>query len=155
LDAIKQFVLVLNSRSSSGDRPDPGRFLEELFSGPDIARGSTRCEAGSPADRPQPAGTPDEAMGTFVPLSREDLLDELRESLLAAAERGSGGVLRRIAEIVEQVIDEPAACVWWLHAAQAGDEVAEAIVDELALDVSAERPSVLRSVEQVRSLLTL
>ncbi|MER5795249.1 hypothetical protein [Streptomyces sp. NPDC001980] len=157
MNVAEQLTLALNSRSSSGDRPDPEQFLDEFFSKIGIARGTAACGAASDRGCPQPAGAEEGNQEAWlVPPEPEDLLEELRGLLPAAVseedqEKGKGGVLRRIAEIVEQVDDETTAFVWWLHAAHAGDEVAVEIVDELALDPSAERPSVLQSIHQLQN----
>ncbi|GHE14150.1 hypothetical protein [Streptomyces alanosinicus] len=153
----EQLTLALNSRSSSGDRPDPEQFLDEFFSKIGIARGAADCGAARKGRCTQSAGAEeDDQEAWLAPPTAEDLLDELRGLLPAAAaekerEKEKGGVYRRIAEIVEQVDDETAAFVWWLHAAHAGDEVAVAIVDELALDLSAERPSVPQSIHRLQN----
>ncbi|MGW5282502.1 hypothetical protein ACWERI_24045 [Streptomyces collinus] len=148
----EHLTLALNSRSSSGDRPDPEQFLDELFAKIGIARGAADCRA-SASSCPQSAGAEeDDQEARITPPARERLLDELRHLLAAARkEKEKGGVFRRIAEIVEQVDDETAAFAWWLHAAHAGDDVAVEIVDELALDMSAERPSVLQSILQLQN----
>ncbi|WP_406429981.1 hypothetical protein OHB00_50040 [Streptomyces sp. NBC_00631] len=157
MNIAEKLTLALNSRSSSGDRPDPEQFLDELFSKIGIARGTAACGVARAVSCPQPAGAEEDNQEAWlVPPKPEDLLEELRGLLPTAAseeeqEKGKGGVLRRIAEIVEQVDDEIAAFAWWLHAADAGDEVAVEIVDELALDPSAERPSVLQSIHQLQS----
>jgi hypothetical protein len=152
----EQLTLALNSRPSSGDRPDPEQFLDEFFSEMGIARGTADCGAAITGGCPQSAGAGEDDQEAWIaPPTREDLLEELRTLLSAASvekdQEKEGGVYRRIAEIVEQVDDENAAFVWWLHAAHAGDEVAVAIVDELALDLSAERPSVLQSIYQLQN----
>ncbi|MET7980822.1 hypothetical protein ABZW44_49375 [Streptomyces mirabilis] len=146
MDAAERLAMALNSHSSSGDRPDPEQFLRGFFSRLGIARGTADRDAARARSCSWSAGAEEEVQELFTPLTREKLLDELRGALPAAASDGKGGVLRRIAEIIEQVDDEETAYVWWLHAAQAGDEVAVAIVDELALQLSAERPSVLHSI---------
>lgn len=155
MDVTERLTLALNSRSSSGDLPDPGQFLDEFFSAIGIARGAADCGAATSTGCPQSTAVEEGDQEVWItPPTREDLLEELRFLLSAAAEEKEekGGVLRRIAEIVEQVDDETAAYVWWLHAAHARDEVAVAIVDELALDLSAERPSVLQSIQQLHTI---
>ncbi|MFI7015478.1 hypothetical protein [Streptomyces sp. NPDC050164] len=149
MNVAERLTLALNSRSSSGDRPDPEQFLDEFFSEIGIARGAADCGAADSGGCPQSAGVEEDDQEVWITHpTREDLLEELRH-LLPAATKEKGGVLTRIAEIVEQVDDETAAFVWWLHAAHAGDEVAVAIVDELALDPSAERPSVSQTIHQL------
>lgn len=149
MDVIERLTTALNSQPSSGDRPDPEQFLNGLFSTIGIARGTAGCGAVKASGCAQPAGA-EEDFQEAAP-TREDLLEELRVILPAVAGM-KGGVLRRIAEIVEQVDDEQAAYVWWLHAAQAGDDVAVEIVDELELDLAAERPSVLQGIQQILRL---
>ncbi|MEU3838413.1 hypothetical protein AB0E88_00015 [Streptomyces sp. NPDC028635] len=153
MDVTERLTLALSSRFSSGDLPDPGQFLDEFFSSIGIARGAADCGAATSTGCPQSAAVEEGDQEAWItPPTREDLLEELRFLLSAAAEeKEKGGVLRRIAEIVEQVDDEIAAYVWWLHAADARDEVAVAIVDELALDLSAERPSVQQSIHQLHT----
>ncbi|MFE7961189.1 hypothetical protein [Streptomyces sp. NPDC057413] len=154
MDVAERLTLALNSRSSSGDLPDPGQFLDEFFSAIGIARGAADdCGAATSTGCPQSAAAREGDQEAWItPPTREDLLEELRFLLSAAAEeKEKGGVLRRIAEIIEQVEDETAAYAWWLHAADARDEVAVAIVDELALDLSAERPSVQQSIQQLNT----
>jgi hypothetical protein len=156
VDVTERLTLALNSRSSSGDRPDPEQFLAEFFSEIGIARGTADRSAASRKGCLQSAGAEEDDQEAWITApTREDLLEELWGLLPAAAtekeQEKKGGIYRRIAEIVEQVDDETAAFVWWLHAAHAGDEVAVAIVDELALDPSAERPSVLQSIHQLQN----
>ncbi|MEU6495740.1 hypothetical protein [Streptomyces sp. NPDC046984] len=158
MDVAERLTLALNSQSSSGNRPDPEQFLDEFFSKMGIARGTADCGAARAMGCLQAAGAEEDVQDTWIPApTGEDLLDELRglnTAALTGTEEEKGAVYRRIAEIVEQVDDEEAAYGWWLHAAQAGDEVAVAIVDELALDLSAERPSVLQSTDQLQNRVT-
>ncbi|WP_329332681.1 hypothetical protein OG252_51955 [Streptomyces sp. NBC_01352] len=150
MDVVDRLTVAHYSQPSSGDRPDPEQFLNEFFSKIGIARGRAACGVASSSGYPQSA-VAEEVVQEVL----QDLWDELRGVLLAVTsekDQEKGGLYRRIAEIVEQVDDEEAAYVWWLHAAQAGDEVAVAIVDDLALDLSAERPSVLRSIHEIQRI---
>ncbi|MEV5787577.1 hypothetical protein AB0L42_42500 [Streptomyces sp. NPDC052287] len=149
MEVVDRLVMAIRSQSSSDDRPDPEQFLGGLFDQIGIARGTAEQSAVCRVSCSCSAGAEEEVRETFRPLTREELLDELRGLVPAAARDKEGSVLRRIAEVVEQVDDEEAAYVWWLHAARAGDEVAVAIVDELALDPKAERPSVLHSLKAI------
>lgn len=152
MNVLKQLTVAHNSQpSSSGDRPDPEQFLNEFFSKMGIARVRAACGVAAGIGYRQAVVAEE-----VVQEVSQGLLDELRGTLLAVTtekDQEKGGVYRRIAEIVEQVDDEEAAYVWWLHAAQAGDEVAVEIVDELALDLSAERPSVRQSMAQIQRIL--
>ena len=99
------------------------------------------------------------AQEVVLPPTREELLDELQEIASAAAWKEDGSRLRRVAEIVELLDGEEAAYAWWRHAAQAGDEVAVAVVEDLHLteaeaqggpaETQGERPSVLPTIDSL------
>lgn len=154
MDVIEQLTMALNSQPSSDTQPDPEQFLAGFLSSIGIARGAADSSAAKAAGLLQSAGFEEDIreVGRTAP-TREDLLEELWVLLpIALTEKNNekGGTYRRIAEIVEQVDDEKSASVWWLHAAQAGDEVASAIVEDLDLDLSVERPSVQQSIHQIQ-----
>ncbi|WHM41121.1 hypothetical protein [Streptomyces sp. BPTC-684] len=157
MDVVERLTMALNSQSSSGDQPDPEQFLNKFFLKMGIARGTADRGAVGTVSCTQSAEAEEGIQEGIVAPKGEDLLDELRGILPAAAEEKEhrkGGIYRRIAEIVEQVDDEKSAYAWWLHAAQAGDEVAVAIVDDLVLDLSVERPSVLQITHQLESWMS-
>jgi hypothetical protein len=152
MNVAERLAMAVRSRPSGG-RPDTEAFLARVLPAlgvahwPDVAK-----EAGPAGAGPrQNDSDEDEVQEAFTPPTRGELLDELH-GLVPAAEREDGSATRRIAEIIEVIDGEDAACVWWLHAAQAGDEVALAIVEDLDLNntYNGERPSVLRSTKQLK-----
>ncbi|MER7788342.1 hypothetical protein [Streptomyces sp. NPDC097640] len=139
MDVVERLVLASQHASPDSVRPDAETFLARVF--PELGFVSSAVSAmgvGHSAAGPRRAESEEDGA------SREELLDELRE-ITRNHEGKDGAGLRRIAEIVELLDGEEAAYAWWRHAAQAGDEVAVAVVEELHTEqeLSGERPSVL------------
>ncbi|MBL1100741.1 hypothetical protein [Streptomyces coffeae] len=141
MDVVERLALASQHPSPDSVRPDTEAFLTRVF--PELGAASPPASAIG-ADRfavgPGQAVSEDGA----VQESREGLLDELREISRDSDGGKDGSRLRRIAEIVELLDGEEAACAWWRHAAQAGDAVALAVVEDIAIEQHhpGERPSV-------------
>ncbi|MGY0057450.1 hypothetical protein ACWY4P_12935 [Streptomyces sp. LZ34] len=147
MDVFERLALASQHASPDSVRPDAETFLARVFpelefvSSPVSATGTGRAAAG-----PRRAESKEDLVQEYaIPpgASRAELLDELQE--ITRDDPGMEGArLRRIAEIVELLDGEEAAYAWWRHAAQAGDEVAVAVVEELHAEqeLSGERPSV-------------
>lgn len=136
----------------SGDRPGAEAFRARLSAARGFASAPDALLARLSGAGPWQCGAVEEAQGSLIPPTREELMDELHGLICVAEEAEEGGVYRRIAEIIEVIDSEEAAFAWWLHAAKAGDVVAVAIVDELGLDPNnpEELPGVLQNSNKVK-----
>jgi hypothetical protein len=157
MDVVKRLALASGNPSREAVRPNTETFLARVFGelgidSPAVSEeGTDRAAAG-----PLPQADPEEGLAQEVvlPPTWEELLDELQEIASAAAWKEDGSRLRRIAEIVELLDGEEAAYAWWRHAAQAGDEVAVAVVEDLHLtETQGERPSALPTIDSLCSAL--
>lgn len=148
MDVVERLALASRHASPDSVRPDAETFLARVF--PELGFVSSAVSAtgvGHSAAGPRRAESEEDLVQEYaIPpgASREELLDELSE-ITRDDPVLEGARLRRIAEIVELLDGEEAAYAWWRHAAQAGDEVAVAVVEELHAEqeLSGERPSVL------------
>ncbi|MGW6857831.1 hypothetical protein [Streptomyces xanthophaeus] len=133
-----------------GGRFDAGAFLARVLPELGIAYRPDASAAGPYGAGPWHDGDEGDGREPSDPPDREELLDELHGLICVARDEEIGGVYRRIAEILELVDGEEAAQAWWLHAAQAGDEVAVATVEHLPpLRTAEERPSALQLIENL------
>ncbi|MFE6848185.1 hypothetical protein [Streptomyces sp. NPDC057686] len=132
----------------SGERFDAGAFLARVLPELGIAYRPDASVAGSYGAGPWHDGEEGDGQEPGNPPDREELLDELHGLIRVARDEEIGGVYRRIAEIIEVIDEEEAARAWWLHAAEAGDEVAVANVEHLPQHRNdEERPSALQLIE--------
>ncbi|MEU9792159.1 hypothetical protein AB0E27_16315 [Streptomyces sparsogenes] len=147
MDVVERLALASQHASPDSVRPDDETFLARVFpdpgfvSSPVSATGTGRGAAGPRRAESEEDLVQEDAIPPGP--GREELLDELKE--ITRDDPGMEGArLRRIAEIVELLDGEEAACAWWRHAARAGDEVAVAVVEELHAEQKfpGERPSV-------------
>ncbi|NUS86111.1 MAG: hypothetical protein HOY75_26160 [Streptomyces sp.] len=157
MDVVERLALASQNASPDSVRPDAETFLARVF--PELGFVSSQVSAtgtGRGAAGPRRAESEEDLVQEYaIPpgASREELLDELDE--LQEITRDDPGLegarLRRIAEIVELLDGEEAAYAWWRHAAQAGDEVAVAVVAELHAEqeLSGERPSVFPLIDSL------
>ncbi|MFE5519901.1 hypothetical protein ACFQ9Q_19575 [Streptomyces virginiae] len=143
---VEQRLAAVDPRS--GERFDAGAFLARVLPELGIAYRTDASVAGSSGAGPWHDGDEGDGRGPSDPPDREELLDELHGLICVARNEEIGGVYRRIAEIIEVIDEEEAAHAWWLHAAEAGDEVAVATVEHLPQHREhEERPSALQLIE--------
>ncbi|MET7937627.1 hypothetical protein [Streptomyces sp. NPDC005322] len=147
MDLPERLALASQHPSPDSVRPDTEEFLARVF--PELGFPSPLASVPR-ADRGAVGPGQAESEVRVVQESREELLDELREISRNIGGK-DGNRLRRIAEIVELLDDEEAAYVWWRHAAEAGDPVAVAVVEELHPEQHhpGERPSVVPLLDSI------
>ncbi|MGW7436476.1 hypothetical protein [Streptomyces sp. NPDC054849] len=153
MDVEQRLEAAVDPRS--GERFDAGAFLARVLPALGIAYRPDASVVGPHGADPWHGGDEGDAQESLDLPSREELLDELHGLIRVAEGEETGGVYRRIAEIIEVVDEEEAAHAWWLHAAQAGDEVAVAKVVDLSLNEFEERPSALQRVESLSQRMHL
>ncbi|MFD5512136.1 hypothetical protein ACFWIB_30815 [Streptomyces sp. NPDC127051] len=133
---------------TSGERFDAEAFLARVLPTLGIAYRPDAQVADPNGVGPGHGGGEEDTRELCDPPTREELLDELHGLIRVARDEEIGGVYRRIAEIIEVIDEEEAAHAWWLHAAEAGDEVAVATVEHLPRHRNhEERPSALQLIE--------
>lgn len=117
MDVEQRLEAAVDPRS--GERFDAGAFLARVLPALGIAYRPDVSAVGPHGADPWHGGDEGDAQESFDLPSREELLDELHGLIRVAKGEETGGVYRRIAEIIEVVDEEEAAHAWWLHAAQA------------------------------------